>query len=621
MTIPLPPKDELAAPVRATPGPLGAVVAGGVALLVLTEALSAARALTAAGVVVGWASLGLLAAAWRRQRAGGASRPTTGAGRPPALGPSDRLLLAGVVAVGALLALLALSAAPGNLDSMTYHLPRVMHWAQERTVAFYPTNVARQLYLGPFAEMAVLHLVLPAGSDRPANVVQLAAWALSLVAVASLARRLGGGQRARVAAVVAAATLPMGLLQATSTQNDLVAGLWLLLAVAHLPQEGEPGGSWLGAGAALGLGVLTKSTVALLALPFVVRALVTSARRRPSEAIRGAAVLAAVPLLLVLPHALRNLATFGSPLGPREGGPGEAPVAAYANEAIGPRVAVSNVLRGAAVHLATPVHSANDAVVRAVRAAHDGMAISTEDPRTTWPGTRFALPFAAHEDFVGNPLHLVLFGAAIAAFLLRRPSRHATAWPYAACLLSAALLFSVALRWQPWISRLQLPAFLLAAPLAGVFLERLARGRLATPVGALLLLAALPFALRNYTRPLVGRGNVFATERWTQYFVSRPELAAPYAEALRAATAGGCRSIGLAISENDLEYPFWALAGATGPRPAFHHVDVANATARLASPPVCAVLATRPVGRAAPAEPATRLRVVREFEGVAVLAP
>ena len=51
-----------------------------------------------------------------------------------------------------LLGIVALTAPPNTWDSMTYHMPRVEHWIENRNVEPYPTHILRQLSLGPGAE-------------------------------------------------------------------------------------------------------------------------------------------------------------------------------------------------------------------------------------------------------------------------------------------------------------------------------------------------------------------------------------------------------------------------------------------------------------------------------------
>ncbi len=55
-------------------------------------------------------------------------------------------------------AFIALSSVPNNFDSMTYHLPRIEHWLQNKNLSYYPTSIIRQLDSNPFAEELILSL-------------------------------------------------------------------------------------------------------------------------------------------------------------------------------------------------------------------------------------------------------------------------------------------------------------------------------------------------------------------------------------------------------------------------------------------------------------------------------
>jgi hypothetical protein len=74
-------------------------------------------------------------------------------------------LLIGLLVVLALLAMLAILAPANNWDSMVYHMGRVVHWMQNRSVDHYPTSIDRQLYLGPLTEFAILQLQMLSGED------------------------------------------------------------------------------------------------------------------------------------------------------------------------------------------------------------------------------------------------------------------------------------------------------------------------------------------------------------------------------------------------------------------------------------------------------------------------
>ena len=189
----------------------------------------------------------------------------------PALNRFDRTMagvLAGILIVETLIALVS---PPNTWDSMTYHLPRVMHWIQNGSIAFYPTNSLRQLYLAPGAEMAIMQLMLLVGNDRLVNLVQLFCMIGSMVAVSLITCEFGGARRVQIFAVVFAATVPMAVLQSTGTQNDLVETFWLACFALFLLRlrNGRSLTNALSAGAALGFCLLAKGTALIFVPPFL----------------------------------------------------------------------------------------------------------------------------------------------------------------------------------------------------------------------------------------------------------------------------------------------------------------------------------------------------------------
>ena len=215
----------------------------------MTEVLSALRAITPLSLAAAWLAVGLLAAVL-------ASRSID---RPVGDGAFQRTEHACPISpqlavrregqprhswswqADTVLAL-AVGVAPNNFDAMTYHLARVLHWLQNRSLAFYPTPIWRQLILGPIAEMAILHGVALSGGDWLANTVQFSAMTGSVLGVSLMAKQLGGNRTTQIFAALLAFTLPMGILQASSAQNDYVAAFWCVLFRGLHDRPGGLGG-------------------------------------------------------------------------------------------------------------------------------------------------------------------------------------------------------------------------------------------------------------------------------------------------------------------------------------------------------------------------------------------
>jgi hypothetical protein len=570
-----------------------------VALTTLTEGLSLFRAVSFGWVLAAWMGGLAVAAAALISRTRNAQPMATDAGSR--LPSPWWLAVTAVVVIVALTGLIALVAPPNTTDSMTYHMARVVHWIQNHSVAHYPTHIAKQLHLAPWAEFTILHLQILSGGDRFANLVQWLAMIGSLVGVSLIAKQLGGDVRCQLLAVVVSATVPMGILQSSSTQNDYVVTFWLVCFVyqvfAYLNAESETGdGSrawWIGC--SLGLAILTKATAYVVALPFLVWMVLDAAWHRRPRLARTIAIVSVAVVALNAGHAARNIQIYGTPLGPgREG------QWVYANERFDVAALASNIVRNVAVHLGTSNEPINRAIERGVAWFHARIGADVNDPRTTWLGTPFQVaPLMTHEDLAGNLIHLMLIAATIAMALMTRALRtRADVRAYVGLLIAGCLLFALYLKWQPWHSRLHLPFFVLWSPLIAVVWG--SRALLAGFLAGLLLLAALPAVVANESRPLLGSDSVIRQHRTAQYFANRRDLIEPYAAAIRYLAAAGCARVGL-WTEYEPEYQLWVLGSRRGriAPPRIEHLGVTNESARAPFPePVpfdpCALLVITP---------------------------
>ncbi|MEU7608974.1 glycosyltransferase family 39 protein [Micromonospora sp. NPDC049204] len=518
-------------------------------------------------------------------------------------GRGERLLagtVGGLVLVELLVALLA---EPNNFDSQTYHLPKVEHWVAQGDLDFWPTAIHRQVTIPPGAEYLLLHLRLLTGGDHLYNLVQWVAGVLCLLVAARITAQLGGGRRAQLITAFVLATTPMVVLQATSTQTDLVCAAWVACA-ATLVLDGlrrrTGWGTLLGLGAAAGLTAVTKTSGLIAVGPLLVlwglaQLRLALATRAPaagastagavpaSRPVAGAARVVCGSVLIVLvaavvvgPFLARVTAEFGHPLGPprlRESIP---------MERHDPPSILINALRIGHTAFDTPLAPLRQLGGKAIIGGADAIGVDPQDRAITFGRESFPEPaWYPDEDRVAFPVAgaLALIGAVVA---LARPRRIDSGQvgplrAYAVVVLATVLLHTSMIKWQPWGNRLLLYALVLAVPLAGLWLDALLRRRASRATGTasgrqrsvatlavavVLATSALAGVLAlsyGFPRRLVGSGSVFTTSDWDTRFLRRPQWADEFRWAAAAVRDSGARRIGLVEQNDNWEYPWWLV--------------------------------------------------------------
>jgi len=563
---------------------LVAATAWGVFVTAITEGLSLFRALTLPAMLGVWLGTGVVACLLATRGAAMPRRELSPLPEGPER-PRERWLLVPLSGIVVALGVLGMATAPNTYDSMTYHLSRVVHWVQNASVAPYPTHILRQIYQTPWAEYALLQVQVMCGGDRCAHLVQWLAMVGSVAGVSWIARQLGAGPRGQIFAAVLCATIPLGLLQAASTQNDYVLAFWLVclvtcaLAVVSDPREQHDWLSVTTGGAALGLALLTKGTGYLLALPFVLWLGLGLWRRHGKRAIPMGLLIAGLALAINAGHYWRNVDVFGSPLGP---GPGPGVPYFYSNRVFSAGATASNVLRNLAVEVGTPSWPVNVRLERSVRAVHAWLGLDPDDPRTTFVGERFII--LAHlwnsENVAANLVHTLLILATVGTVLASRASRRPPLVAYLGALTFAFGLLCFYVAWTPWNTRLLLPLSVLWCAAIGTVMERSWGRSIAATLTVGLLLSSLAWIVASVAHPLLGPRSVWHLPRNDQYFLRNPAVRRSFLEAAALMRQRRCERIGLVMGWNDIEYPLWVLFRDGGSRPHVVHVNVDNASAR-----------------------------------------
>ena len=542
---------------------LRAVLLASVFTVALIEALSLFDAVQPVPLLAGWLllTIGLLVLLVRARREGG--RLQLPRLKTP-LTWFERLLFAGCVLIAGVTLLVALRTPPQTWDSLNYHMARVAHWAQMVAVQPYATGIEVQNSMPPGPGMLVLQLYVLASSDALVNLVGWASVILSGVGASLIAAQLGAGRKGQLLAALVALTIPMAIVQASTTMTDAVLALWLVILASELlafQTQRREEQLWYVCLAA-GLSILSKQTSYAFLLPFAVCTLVLLVKKMPwSRVVRWGLTAVLLVGMLNAGTFARSQATYGSPLGPTDR------IENHANGFLTPAGFLSILSRNLTMHLGTPSPYVNKAIAVTVIGLHDLIGLDVNDPRTTAFSEYKVRITSTHEDTAGNGLHVLL----ILAFLLMLALRW-THWPGTVRTLSLTagsgyLLFSLLYQWQIYGGRLQLPAFLLFAPLLGWWLERWKP--IWQRVGALVLFtASLPWLLSLDSRPLIPNpnrsfvGSILTTSRRTLTFANGLYLLDPMAEMVESIKAAGCREVGILLEGNSVEYPLWVLLDA-----------------------------------------------------------
>jgi 4-amino-4-deoxy-L-arabinose transferase-like glycosyltransferase len=156
--------------------------------------------------------------------------------------------------------------------------------------------------LTPF--IARLELELFGDSLRWLRLFSAIAQGIVILLVGLMARDMGGKRNAQVIAAIAVFIAPVALMAGTLIQYMAFDYLWWVVVaffLVRLLASGDPR-YWLGIGAGIGLGMLTKYTIAFWVMGLVVAVLVTPARKYLKS--KWLWLGAALALLIYLPNLI-----------------------------------------------------------------------------------------------------------------------------------------------------------------------------------------------------------------------------------------------------------------------------------------------------------------------------
>ena len=537
------------------------------------------------------------------------------------------------------LGFIAVSTPTTNWDSLTYHLPRVMHWIQQQSVEHFPTGNTRQLEFAPWSAFVVTNLHLLSGNDRLDNLVQWFAMLTCVIVTTFIAQQLlrctntstsnlkslietrnpasspsfvteaeyaqrateekagsasqnqsgitfpgvSTQRQATALTCLLVTTLPIGLVESITTQTDYVVTCWFAcLNCLILALWKNPANFWyaLGVGLALALGTLSKATMFIYAAPLGLALIVCALVRLSNNRLRArlATVLAVTFVAINAPHLWRNYQVFGSPLGSRY------ILSIERNKTISFAGTCSNVIRNLVLEANCGIPPLTNSANKFLLWLHRFTGKGLDDPDTTYHIGSFFVQrgFLLDDSYASNFFHLLLILVA-GMLALRNPQKHFLLMGYALMMAAGFLLFCTFLRWQLWHSRIHLAWLVSLAPWAGATLASLAPCWLCRVAAAVVAEFAIFCVVSNASRP-VPEKSWFELPRENLYLKIRmPELNTPLAMAVSDLILAKCEHIGLKLDFDDAEYPVWVMLQNRGFTGRLSHFLVDNESAGIPS--------------------------------------
>lgn len=479
--------------------------------------------------------------------------------------------------------------APNNNDSLATHMSRVGYWLQHGSFFPWPSPRVWQITYPVNMQLQMFWTVLFLGSDRLVESIQWLGALAAMTAVYGLARLLGASRPQAFFAAFLWTTFPEIILEATTTQNDLVAGT-LFVATVYLLFLGlfssQPGGLVAGklrstvatrpnshagmlalSGLGLGLAMGTKQTLFFL-LPglalTLLLILIYCGRQFWPVLLRWGFYSLAAFLLVGIYMFVVNQYSFGHPMGP------ETAVSAQTggqNQQSLRDNLIYNSFR-LAYQMIDPTGLPDPltgygfkAKGRVVGKIVDWIGFRVEDSIAVATGHRFQLSqrYVLSEDAAWyGPLFAFLVIPALFYHLVIGLRRRDPLRVGVFILALTFLIINAVLRpgWDPFQGRYFIPVVTLAAPLVA-FLARPGRRWLALRVliAALAITIAANTFLWSSAKPVTGESTVWNTGRVDQITLQSFYMREPLTFVERYIPADA--TVGLLNYGVYLEYPFF----------------------------------------------------------------
>ncbi len=465
---------------------------------------------------------------------------------------------------------IALTMAPINYDSMTYHLSRIVHWTNNHSVAYYATHTLRQLTSPMLSEYIMLHYyVLLGGNDLFVNMVQAISYIVNAFIIIDISKKLNVHPFFAYFSSTLFMATPIVLAESMTTQNDVFATMWLLIFVDVLLKYLQAKTLLLDKRTVIDIiimsiciafGYLSKPNVCIVMIFFVVWLLLECLKRKDSvSTMLAGMIIAAVTIgVLLLPFWYRNYMMMGQLNAEITG----------AKQLVGtknPRYLFINFCKNFTYNFPNFIDKySSERIYSLIVFFAKLLNVEIDDPGISEEGTSFMVHGfdVKTMDSAVNPftmIMIVLIVVPLVVLKLVKKSRDMI-FKFSFVTLLSFLVFLVVLRWEPYISRYMICYFAILFPVIAYGLQMLCEKTNRTVAFVLVSLIAFCYiseysltiteVMKNYNR---------YDTREECYFTLNHDYYSIYKDVAEYIKLNGYKSVGILSAEDYYDYPLYKL--------------------------------------------------------------
>jgi hypothetical protein len=462
-----------------------------------------------------------------------------------------------------------LAFAPNNWDSQTYHLARIIHWFNHGDLSFFPTHIVRQLYQPPFGEYLIMHSMALTKGDAFAFSIQWCYYIFSVLGVMQITSYFIKDRFIILFSGIIALFIPEAVLQATSTQNDIVNSFFILASIVFFAETilKPTTTNFIYIGLTIGLAFLTKALayiyIPVIGVLFIVLYLKQNHKKTTlKNYIRYISITLGLIFILNFNHSFNNYKLSNNIFGTNKQESKD-----YALENKSPISILSNMTKNIGLH-ADPIFIRNTGN-RILEKLHLVMHYDLNKPGNNYKGMQFSCNpgLKNHEDCQPNFIHFlsIIFTILILTFSFlknRKNNQTNIQFYYSMTITLCFILFCILFKWQPWNTRIQLPLFFLFSPMIAIGLGQLKfKKGISSLLIFILFVNCAYITIYNFNKPIIHskqtskiscKDNVYK-----QYFANSLNYFQDYDNITKIIAPKKIDTIGLIMHSDTWEYPLF----------------------------------------------------------------